>query len=78
MRVVANPIFEHSASLKGWFEDPREGLFSHREVEIDLRKCQFVRPAAVLWCVVFPLLVRARQIPCRLLVPESYGVCRYL
>jgi hypothetical protein len=80
VRVVANTKFEHSASLRGFFgsEDPRKSLFNHREVEIDLRNCQFVRPAAVLWCVVFPLLVRARQIPCRLLVPESFEVCRYL
>ena len=80
MRIVANPKFEHSASLKGFFSssDPRRSHFRCSEVEIDLRECQFVRPAAVLWCVVYPLLARIRGVPCRLLVPENFGVCRYL
>ena len=45
---------------------------------MDLRKCEFILPAAVLWCTVYSLLCKSRGIICRLLVPENEGVCIYL
>lgn len=59
-------------------KDPRDPGFHESHVEIDLRKCHFVWPAAVLWCTVYALLARARSVECRLLVPENTGVCVYL
>ncbi len=45
---------------------------------LDLRECQFIRPAAVLWCTVFPLLVRLSSLGCTVMVPKKLGVCVYL
>ncbi len=80
MRIVARPLFQHAGNLVWPFgsPDPREIAFSEQELELDLRKCEFILPAAVLWCAVYPLLCRYRGIECRLLVPENEGVCIYL
>ncbi len=80
MRIVARPLFQHAGNLVWPFSspDPREFTFVEREFELDLRKCEFILPAAVLWCAVYPLLCRTRGIECRLLVPENEGVCIYL
>jgi hypothetical protein len=43
-----------------------------------MRECQFIRPPAVLWTAVFPLLAVARGSACRLLVPENLGIGLYL
>lgn len=43
-----------------------------------MRASAFVRPAAVLWCVVYPLLCATRGSNCKLLVPEDVGVSVYL
>lgn len=58
--------------------DPRSGGLQGEPVVIDLRKCSFIRPAAVLWCVVYPLLARLEGSDCKVLVPEDVGVCIYL
>ena len=47
-------------------------------MDIDLLGCIFVRPAAALWCVVYPLLAVLSRSHVRLLVPEQKGVCTYL
>ena len=47
-------------------------------MEVDLRKCEFVNPPAVLWCIIYPLLARSKGVKCILLVPENTGVCIYL
>jgi len=52
--------------------------FAEPQVEVDLRGCEFVRPPAVLWCVVYPLLAKRMGGACSLLVPENMGVCVYL
>ncbi len=79
MRVEVPSTFRHSGELSHQYasRDPRSG-FAEREVEIDLRNCRFIRPAAALWCLVYSLLVRRRGIPCTLLVPEDMSVCVYL
>ena len=53
-------------------------MFTEAEFELDLRKCEFILPAAVLWCAVYPLLCQSRGSKCRLLIPENEGVCTYL
>ena len=45
---------------------------------MDLRACRFIRPPAVLWCLIYPLLSRFRNYRCTLYVPENLGVCLYL
>ncbi|MCI0629772.1 MAG: hypothetical protein L0Y44_03860 [Phycisphaerales bacterium] len=52
--------------------------FREPNVDIDLRECEFVRPPAVLWCVVYLALATSRGSRCRLLVPQNMGVCVYL
>ena len=72
--------FKHAGELPTRFDrhDPREASFDVHSVDIDLRKCTFVRPQAALWCVIYLTLAAKRGSRCRLLVPEDYGVCAYL
>jgi hypothetical protein len=58
--------------------DPRSGAFGCDPVEVDMRACHFVRPAAALWCAVYPLLVAHRGSVCRVLTPANRGVRVYL
>lgn len=80
MIIEAPENFWHAGDLSQRFAsyDPRQATFVHSEVEVDLRRCQFVRPPAVMWCVVYLLLAVGRGITSRLLVPENMGVCVYL
>ena len=80
MRIEAPSNFRHAGDLPERFasQDPRQGTFAHDTVDIDLRKCAFLWPSAVLWCAVYALLATARGSKCRLLVPENRGVCVYL
>jgi hypothetical protein len=78
IRVPAN--FAHAGELdpRSASEDPRKATFAERNLDIDLRDCEFIQPAAVLWCAVYALLAAQKKIPCRLLVPENLGVAIYL
>jgi hypothetical protein len=67
---------ELDAKLAG--QDPRGNSFRERAVEIDLRRCAFVRPAAALWCLIYPLLAKQKRADCTLLVPTDAGACEYL
>lgn len=58
--------------------DPRRPDFVESAIDVDLRECEFVRPPAALWCVVYLALAAARGSRCRLLVPQNMGVCVYL
>ena len=80
MRIVAYRDFQHSGSLKGFFDtkDPRESRFAESDVEVDLRQCEFVRPAGVLWFVIYLLLAKEKGADCTLLVPQGMEVCIYL
>ena len=80
MRIVPYPDFRHAGSLKGFSasQAPRQGSFRQPRVDADLRECEFIRPPAALWCAVYPMLVRQRSTPYRLLVPTNEGVCIYL
>jgi hypothetical protein len=79
MEIQAPAHFVHAGNLdpRSASEDPRRGNFSLRNLDIDLCDCEFIQPAAVLWCVVYGLLA-ARKATCRLLVPENLGVAIYL
>ncbi len=78
IRVPAN--FAHTVELdpRSASEDPREATFAERNLDIDLRDCEFIQPAAVLWCAVYGLLAVQKKVTCRLLVPENLGVAIYL
>lgn len=80
MRIETPAGFLHAGLLSPKYasEDPRSLTFRDRQVDIDMRSCEFIRPAAVLWCAVYPLVSAARGAQCRLLVPENLGVCVYL
>lgn len=81
MRIQVPTQFKHAADLPHHFADldPRvEDTFRGQALEIDLRECSFVRPAAVLWCLIYPLLARLTDTDCRLLVPTNMGVSTYL
>ncbi len=80
MRIEVPSHFRHAGDLSPRYasQDPRDADFSESRLELDLRSCEFLRPPAVLWCVVYPLLAQSRGVPSVLLVPEDVGVCTYL
>lgn len=80
MEIVTPSGFLHAGVLSQRFAsvDPRRPAFHEPHVDIDMRACEFIRPAAVLWCAIYPLLAASRGSRCRLLVPENLGVCIYL
>ena len=76
----AKSNFRHAGELSAKFDkfDPRKSSFGAERVDIDLRDCEFVRPPAALWCMVYLALAAKRGARCRLLVPSNMGVCVYL
>ncbi len=80
MHVILPSHLKHPGQIPVRFasKDPRTELFKEGRLVIDLRTCDFIRPAAVLWCVVYPLLARQHETQCELLVPHNFGVCVYL
>ena len=81
LEISAQRQFSHTGDLSGYQvanNDPRRDDFDWESVRIDLSRCEFVRPAGVLWCTIYPLLVAARGIPCELLTPHNLGVTSYL
>ena len=82
LRIVPSIHFAHAGNLASWYSqhrrDPRSSDFEPTEVQIDLRKCEFVWPSAVVWCACYALLVRHRGRACELIVPEDLGVAIYL
>ena len=80
MEIQAPVHFVHAGDLdpRSASEDPRRTDFLEHDVDIDLRACEFIQPAAALWCGVYGLLVAKRNVRCRLLVSEHLGVAIYL
>src|SRR5260370_36728769 len=80
MEIQVPSRFVHAGDLdpRPASEDPRRPDFREGEVDIDLRACEFIQPAAALWCGVYGLLAAKRNSSCRLLVPENLGVAVYL
>jgi hypothetical protein len=79
MKIQIPDRFAHAGELRQLGPiDPRKSPFKEGSLDFDARECNFILPAAVLWCAVYPLLARARGVACRFLVPENLGVCIYL
>ena len=81
LEISAQRQFSHTGDLLGYQvpnNDPRRDDFDWDSVRIDLRRCMFVRPAGVLWCTIYSLLVTERGIPCELLPPTQDNVASYL
>ncbi len=77
MVISPPPHFRHAGELRRSSVDPRRSFLD--ELTIDLRKVEFIRPPAVLWCVIFPLLAaHSGAKRTTVLVPENMGVCVYL
>ena len=80
LEIRAPRYFRHAGQLatgEGSY-DPRSDDFPWNAVRVDLRECEFIYPPAVLWCAVFPALVRKAHLDCELLTPENPGVAAYL
>ena len=80
MRIEPRPDFRDARSIPRKFDqaDPRAPQFKESEIVVDLRSTEFLRPAAALWCAIYPLLVMQAGSQCRLLVPLNFGVSIYL
>ena len=78
--IEAPPTFEHAGQLPGAYsgQDPRAAEFNFEHVTLDLRSCQFIKPAALLWCLVYATLVRKTGAGCEVLFPEDIEVGVYL
>ena len=66
LEISAQTQFSHTGDLLGYQapnNDPRRDDFDWDSVRIDLSRCTFIRPAGVLWCTIYPLLVAERGIP---------------
>jgi hypothetical protein len=72
--------FKNAGELSARFDrfDPRAPSFDVAELVVDLRECEFVRPSAAMWCVVYLTLASLRAGARRLLVPTNMGVCVFL
>ena len=79
LRIIPPKHFSHAGNLPNWlWRDPRSVNFEPNAVLIDLSRCQFVWPSAVVWCAAYSLLVRNLGRDCELIVPEDVGVATYL
>ncbi|MBI2965186.1 MAG: hypothetical protein HYY34_03150 [Chloroflexi bacterium] len=80
LTIVGPREFWHAADLSAKFSsiDPRVPGLDPEGLEINLRRSEFVRPAAVLWCAVYGSLARNQRVPVRLLAPENLGVSIHL
>lgn len=79
LEIIAPERFNNAADLRpSASKDPRRASFAPQKLDIDLRECEFIRPAAVLWCLVYGLLSVSRSEECRLLLPDNLGVALYL
>ena len=81
LEISAQRQFSHTGDLLLYQvprNDPRRDDFDWESVRIDLSRCEFVRPAGVLWCMIYPLLVAQRGIPCELVAPDRPPIATYL
>ena len=66
LEISAQRQFSHTGDLLEYQvprNDPRRDDFDWESVRIDLSRCEFVRPAGVLWCTIYPLLVAEMGVP---------------
>jgi len=79
MRIKPSTNFRHAGELPARFDtaDPRDASVE-RDIEVDLTDCEFIRPPAALWIMVYLSLAAKQGSRCRLLVPRDMGVCLFL
>ena len=81
LEISVRGQFNDTGDLSGYQvsnNDPRRNDFDWDSVRIDLSRSGFVRPAAVLWCTVYSLLVIRKGITCELLAPSKPKIAAYL
>lgn len=79
LRITPQRQFRHAGNIPGWsWHDPRTNNFWPSEVQINLSRCEFIWPPAVIWCACYALLVRNIGRDCEVIVPEDPGVAAYL
>ena len=80
MLIEPRSDFRDARSIPRRFDqaDPRAPQFEESEVVVDLRSAEFLRPAAALWCAIYPLLAKRAGSRCSFLVPLNFGVSVYL
>ena len=81
LEISVTGPFNDTGDLSGYQVcniDPRRPEFDWESVRIDLSRCGFIRPAAVLWCMVYSLLVTEKSTPCELVVPNRPTIATYL
>ncbi len=81
LEISVQGQFGHVGNLVGYQvsnNDPRRDDFDWDSVRIDLSQCEFVRPAGVLWCTIYALLVAERVVPCELIAPVRLSIANYL
>ena len=70
--IIEAPVrFHHVGNLsaRAVKSDPRKRTFSEQEVIVDLQRCEVVKPAAAMWCLVYLLLAKLRGSSCKVLAP---------
>lgn len=80
MRITAKPIFRdcHDVSARLDAKDPRLPSFAEETTMVDLKDCQVIWPAAVLWITVYLLLAARQGSRAALQVPGDPDVSGYL
>ena len=81
LEISVTGPFNDTGDLSGYQVcniDPRRPEFDWESVRIDLSRCEFVRPPAVLWCTIYSLLVAEKGIPCEFVVPNLPDIATYL
>ena len=73
MEIVPRQVFRDVRSIPARFSrfDPRPENFNQTEVAVNLKDCTSVHPPAALWCAVYLLLARQREIRCLLIAPDD-------
>ena len=76
--IVVPEQFPHVGftSPRSFSDDPRKP--KQVATDIDMRACEFIGSAAVVWCAVYALLAKHQGCETQLLVPPNLGVCVYL
>lgn len=79
LRITPQRQFRHAGNIPSWsWHDPRTDDFWPTEVQINLSRCEFIWPPAVVWCACYALLVRNLSRDCELVLPHDHRVAAYL
>src|SRR5687767_10711784 len=80
VRIVVPREFEHAGQLLDpeASRDPRHVSFFEELVEVDLRGCRFMKPAALLWCLTYPLVASERSLRVTVRLPTDPTVRHWM